>query len=105
MFGLGSHRFRDYRDFNISKFGPAQFVNFRNGTILWIVCDFLTGVISVTVYEIFADRIKRHKFYLENEGTGQEGEKWICAIPCAMIDFILVFFRMLAIGQHTFRQT
>ena len=40
--------------------------------------------LSVTIYEIFANKVKCKKIDLENEGQRQEGENETCAIQLQM---------------------
>ena len=79
--------------------------NIRNGAIRWQIhfCLMVMFALSLSIYEIFANQIKRHKFDLENEDQDQGGEKRDLRNLAGNVRFhIGDFFRTIATRQHTF---
>ena len=59
--------------------------------------------LSLTIYEIFSNQIKFHKFYLENKGQDHGGEKQDLRRSTRNDRFYIIdfFFRILATLEHT----
>ena len=62
------------------------------------------ALISLTIYEIFANEIKYQKFDLENEGHQRVKQARLCAIRLETFDSFRDFLRILGKWQQTFTQ-
>ena len=68
--------------------------NIRNGAIQHEMHDFLfdgkySNVCSLTIYEIYTNKLYCQMFDLENEDQGQGGENWTCIIRQENVRFYL----------------
>ena len=82
--------------------------NIHNDAIQWQIHDFLPDtivnfVLSLIIFEIFANRIKCQKFNLESDCQSQGGEKWdLRHLTGNAQIYIGDFFHNFSTWEHTF---